>query len=611
MSIAKSTAASEGHADADSARTFRWQEATNQTPGLASFFENLETFVELPDTYPKIRELILQWAVRGRLTVQNENEESDSLLCEVRASKQSLIQSNQIKGLKPFKEVSEFPFSIPTNWSWIRLGDAMSMVNGKSFKKSEWSRDGLPIIRIQNLNNHDAPFNYCNTEVAEKYHVKNGDFLISWSGTPGTSFGAFIWDRGDGLLNQHIYLCTLVAEVFHRAFLRLAVNARLDEMIENAHGGVGLRHITKGKLNELALALPPLAEQKRIVAKVNELMALCDTLESQRQERESLRKQATVSVLASLTSASPNSTPGTAATTETLAGAWRRLSDHFEVLLDQPETLDHLRQSILQLAVQGVFTTAYREGTRDDEVAAELLRKVEERRYDWWRKRLPEGSKRKYPPPIDFESKNLPPIPDSWMWTSADAVCAQITDGEHIQPPYIDSGIPMLSAKHVRDGYVTLEGAGRISEEDFAKCKKRCEPENGDILIVSVGATTGRAAVVEGCPPFAIVRSVLLLKPLICKEFFLAWLQSPWCFRWMGQASGASAQPHLYIKDTKRMPFPLPPLAEQKRIVAKVSTLLSQCDELAAQLRARQSTTESLLTALIHRILEGGIEVPG
>src|SRR5205814_1157107 len=96
--------------------------------------------------------------------------------------------------------------------------------------------------------------------------------------------------------------------------------------------------------------------------------------------------------------------------------------------------------------------------------------------------------------------------------------------------------------------------AGLISERDFKKALERCEPVNGDILIVSVGATTGRTAIIQGCPPFAIVRSVLLLKPLISAEFLLRCLQSPWCFRWMTQASGASAQPHLYIKDTKKLP---------------------------------------------------------
>jgi type I restriction enzyme S subunit len=185
------------------------------------------------------------------------------------------------------------------------------------------------------------------------------------------------------------------------------------------------------------------------------------------------------------------------------------------------------------------------------------------------------------------------------MWASIDCLCAQVTDGEHIQPPYQAEGVPMLSAKHVRDGYVTLEGAGLISEEAFEKSIERCKPENGDILIVSVGATTGRSAIVVNCPRFAIVRSVLLLKPVVLKEYLLWWLKNPWAFTWMTQASGASAQPHLYIRDLKHMPVPIPPLAEQRRIVAKVDQLMALVDALETQLAASRATAANLLSALV------------
>ena len=151
--------------------------------------------------------------------------------------------------------------------------------SGRAFKPAEWSTKGLPIIRIQNLNDPSAPFNYCDFEVPDKYHIVDDDLLLSWSGTPGTSFGAFIWNRGHAVLNQHIFRCDLRGDSFFKPFLRLAINGRLDEMIAQAHGGVGLRHITKGKLDNLLIGLPPLAEQRRVVEKVNKLMALCDELE--------------------------------------------------------------------------------------------------------------------------------------------------------------------------------------------------------------------------------------------------------------------------------------------------------------------------------------------
>ncbi len=144
----------------------------------------------------------------------------------------------------------------------------------------------------------------------------------------------------------------------------------------------------------------------------------------------------------------------------------------------------------------------------------------------------------------------------STRWVKADQLCFQITDGEHNQPPYQSEGFPMLTATHVQDGYVDMTGAKFINQEAFNKARFRCAPINGDLLIVSVGATTGRAAIIKNCPDFAIVRSVLLLKPLTNVQFLLSWIRSILCQNWIKTASGASAQAHLYINDTKNMPIP-------------------------------------------------------
>jgi type I restriction enzyme, S subunit len=263
-----------------------------------------------------------------------------------------------------------------------------------------------------------------------------------------------------------------------------------------------------------------------------------------------------------------------------------------------------VRNAIISLGVQGYLTAAWRGTAAIDESAQQFVSGVARARAKAWGERRARANGAKCPEPFAHEALKLPTIPNSWVWASADAVCSQITDGEHIQPPYQTAGLPMLSAKHVRDGFVTMEKAPLVSKADFQKAIDRCEPKNGDILIVSVGGTTGRSAIVTNCPPFSIVRSVLLLKPLVSAEFFLRWVQTPWCFRWMTKASGASAQPHLYIRDIKRMPVPVPPLVEQQRIVAKVDELLRWCDALEAGLTATQTTATHFLDATLHQILK-------
>ncbi|MBI4517198.1 MAG: restriction endonuclease subunit S [Deltaproteobacteria bacterium] len=178
------------------------------------------------------------------------------------------------------REARGAPWELPWGWEWIPLGDLCHLVNGRAFKPSEWSDVGLPIVRIQNLNDPSKPFNYFNGEPSPKHLVNDRDVLISWSGTPGTSFGAFLWNRGRALLNQHIYRADLDHERSEPLYLVHAVNVRLDEMIRRAHGGVGLGHITKGELERVRLPIPfpqeperSLDVQRRIVARIEALLA--------------------------------------------------------------------------------------------------------------------------------------------------------------------------------------------------------------------------------------------------------------------------------------------------------------------------------------------------
>lgn len=160
---------------------------------------------------------------------------------------------------------------LPIGWVVSSIGELCTLVNGRAFKPQEWTSAGLPIVRIQNLNRPDAPFNYFEGEVAQKHLINDNDLLFAWSGTPGTSFGAHIWQRGKAVLNQHIFKICFDDTCIDRNFFMNAINQTLEEQIAKAHGGVGLRHVTKGKFQETKIFLPPIAEQKRIVAKITSL----------------------------------------------------------------------------------------------------------------------------------------------------------------------------------------------------------------------------------------------------------------------------------------------------------------------------------------------------
>ena len=162
----------------------------------------------------------------------------------------------------------------------VPFGSTCNLQNGRAFKPEEWSVTGTPIIRIQNLNDESKPFNYCNFEIEERFHVSSGDLLFSWSGTPGTSFGAFFWNRGKGFLNQHIFRVDVDEKEICKNYLRYAINSKINLIIDQAHGGVGLKHITKGKLEAIEIPLPPLSEQKRIAA----ILDKADAIRRKRQQ---------------------------------------------------------------------------------------------------------------------------------------------------------------------------------------------------------------------------------------------------------------------------------------------------------------------------------------
>jgi type I restriction enzyme S subunit len=151
------------------------------------------------------------------------------------------------------------------NWENIKLKEICRFINGDAYKDTDWSNNGVPIVRIQNLNNINKSFNYWAGQIEDRVTIDNNDLLLAWSGTPGTSFGAHIWNRGFALLNQHIFKVIYNQDKVNVFWLRYAINQILKIMIDKSHGAVGLRHVTKPEVENLEILLPPLEEQERIV----------------------------------------------------------------------------------------------------------------------------------------------------------------------------------------------------------------------------------------------------------------------------------------------------------------------------------------------------------
>jgi len=526
---------------------------------------------EAPDAILHLRRLILDLAVRGKLVEQAPREEPASeLLKQIQAEKTLLVKTGKIGKLEtlPPIEPDEVPFEVPMHWELVRLGEALDLINGRAFKPNEWSTNGLPIIRIQNLNNTDAPFNYCDAPIPEKFHVQTGDFLISWSGTPGTSFGAHIWDCDKAVLNQHIFRVELIGKAFLTHFLKLAINSRLLELIDQAHGGVGLQHITKPKLKMLPLTLPPLAEQHRIVAKVDELMALCDRLEAAQTERESQRDRLVASSLHRLNNG---------ADPDAFREHARFYFNHLPRLTTRPDHIKQLRQTILNLAVRGKLVPQ----DPNDEPVPELLKRI--------------GAE---------NSDNEPfPIPISWAWVSVD----QISDSRlgKMLDKGKNKGTPRRYLRNVNVRWFDFDLSDvfqmRFEDTELDEFALR----KGDVLICE-GGEPGRAAVWderENDIYFQKAIHRVRLHEGVVPHFFVNTLrQSADSGRLSGYFTGVGIK-HFTGKGLSSFVFPLPPLAEQQRIVAKVDELMAICDRMETQLTTTQTESRHLLDSLLTKTL--------
>jgi type I restriction enzyme, S subunit len=544
---------------------------------LDTFFENFGVFMDIPHAPDGIRELILQLAVRGKLTSQDSTESAESQL--------SLANSFRAqRGRKDYLNPEDVPFLIPESWKWIAIGDTMELINGKAFKSEEWSTEGTPIIRIQNLNNENATFNRCKIDVDPKVHVNDGEFLISWSGTPGTSFGAFIWNRGFAYLNQHIFRCELAQGVFVKEFLRFAVNARLDEMISHAQGGVGLRHITKGKLENIYLPLPPLAEQRRIVTKVNQMTALCDRLEVDQKEREVQHIKLSRATIARF-DAKP--TPG-----------------NLDAIFDgtYPATPADLRKAILNLAVQGKIT--YQDP--NEESGSMLLERMLGGSSNQGRHTLPST--------LNSNPAELPfPLPAGWAIASLGSILQPSRGISYgiikLGPEPQSGGVNVLRCSNVRFRRLDLAGVRKVAQglsEEYGRTVLR----GGEVLINVRGTLGGCAVVPPSLRGYNIAREVAVI-PVhseVDPAFLLNVIASPYFQERVNGNLRGIAYEGLNLSLLRDFPIPIPPRGEQQRIVAKIDQLMGVVEQLDELLREQEAVAHKLLDAIVGELLRPDIE---
>ena len=540
----------------------------------------------------KLRELILDLAVRGKLLSQDQNDDSVSkLLKSIDEEKAELIKNKELKRSKVLPDLleDECTFDLPESWLWCRLGNVCKKLTDGSHNPPSNSGVGFPMLSCQNVNYGKVDFSSPSRYVTEEdFHQENkrtkiqpNDVLLSIVASIGRS-AVVPDDAPKFVLQRSVAVLQSQMSPFYFSYM---LTSPLCINYYNTHAkGTAQKGIYLGKLSLMPLAIPPLAEQHRIVTKVDELMVLCDQLEQQTEKSISAH-QALVNVLLNTLTASADA--------QEFSQNWKRIAEHFDTLFTTEYSIEQLKQTILQLAVMGKLVPQ----VDNDEPASVLLERISAVKEQLLADKT--IKKQKALPEISEDEKSFV-LPKGWNWVRLQDITSKITDGDHQTPPRIDAGKRLLSAKNVRDGFLDFENCDFISDEHFNKSRERCLPEKGDLLIVSVGGTIGRSSLVPNDSDFALVRSVALIKPLLFNtQFFKYAADGPLLQSSIHANKRGGAQPCLYLSEISKFPFPLPPLEEQGRIVDKLDEMMNVCNHLTTQISNNQNTKINLAEALV------------
>lgn len=486
-------------------------------------------------TPQELKNSILQLAIQGKLVEQRPEEgTAEEFYQQIQAEKQKLIKAGKLKKEKSLPEITEDekPFDIPESWLWVHLDNIAVSGLGKTLDKAKNKGDFKPYLC--SINVYWSGIDLSKVKEARfeqdelpKYKLEKGDLLICEGGDVGRSA---IWDSDDTMYYQN---------ALHRVRFYGGIDAYFYKYLLECYKGMGIidtyskgmtiKHLVQSALNDMWLPLPPVTEQKRIVAKIEELLPYIDRYEK----------------------------------------AWSKLEEF------NKRFPTDMQNSILQMAIQGKLVDQRpEEGTGE-----ELYQQIQAEK----QKLIKAGTiKKEKPLPEITEDEKPFDIPESWKWVRMSEVI-DVRDGTHDTPAYIPKGYPLITGKDFYFGEFDFAKTQYISESNYLEISKRSLVETGDILFSMIGGNIGSMIHITEDNYFEMaIKNVALFKQYLRNDtlstFLLVFLKSQ-----VGNLKAIAkggAQAFVPLKLLRNYSFPLPPLAEQMRIVEKLDEILPLCEKL-------------------------------
>lgn len=557
---------------------------------------HFDLIAQAPGGVARLRELILTLAVQGKLVPQDPSDEPASeLLKKIRTEKDRQIAEGKIKRDKPLAEIrdEEMPFELAQGWEWVRIPEityglgqgeptaAFSYIDVAAIDNAK----GLITQDVQVLEAADAPSR-------ARKNVTQGTVIYS-TVRPYLKNIAIV---------EHQYVPQAIAStafavmhphtgVLSKYLLHYLRSHPFTEFVNSKAVGVAYPAINDANFFQGIVPLPPLAEQSRIVTRVEELMQLCDALETSGQLEAQQHAQLVGTLLGTLTQSE---------TPEALADNWQRIATHFDLLLDRPEAVDALEQTILQLAVRGLLVPQ----DPTDEPASVLLQKIRTEKDHL----IAQGKiKRDKPlPPITVEEKPFE-LPKAWSFARISELIEMLNGYAFKSEWFKPTGIRLLRNLNISHGYVDWSQPACI-DTNAANEFSQFDLKVGDVVlsldrpIISTGLKY--AVIQQADLPCLLLQRVARLTPhpiAMSLEFLELWLQSD-LFVGTIDPGRSNGVPHISTKQVGELIVGLPPMTEQSRIVTRVNELCSLCADLRRQIANARAVMENLSKSLVAEV---------
>ncbi|MEZ9767475.1 restriction endonuclease subunit S [Vibrio breoganii] len=580
----------------------------NQTPINQLITDNIDTWTSTVKTkattgrgsskklelygVKKLRELILELAIRGQLVPQDLTDEPASYFFpDMEEEKSALVKASKLKKQKATPQIdgASVPYELPAQWVWMGLPDVTFFQEGPGILAKDFRDAGVPLIRISGMHGEKVSLEGCNfldesmvLKKWEHFKLDLGDIVLSSSASLGKvakvseeTVGAIVYT---GLIRFKTYAA--LSENYMSRFFESMEFAR---QINSSKTGAAIKHFGPTHLKKMVIPVPPLKEQHRIVAKVDELMTLCDQLEQQTEASIEAHQVLVTTLLDTLTNS---------ANAEELMQNWQMIAEHFDTLFTTIDSIDQLKQTILQLAVMGKLVPQ----EPNDEPATKLLERIAEEKAQLIKEK--KIKKQKALPPIADDEKPFE-LPTGWTWErlgNTGIGATGKTPSTKIQD-YFDGKFPFVGPGQITKNGQILEAEKFLSPEGLLNST---EAVQGDILMVCIGGSIGKGAITNQTIGFN--QQINSIRPVkMISEYLYTAVTTETFYKALIEKSTGSATPIINRSKWEELLIPIAPLTEQRRIVDKVYELMTICDQLKVRLKESQLAQLQLTDAIVEK----------